>query len=344
VRQFRLGVLVSAFALAFVLPDAAAASPHIPVASGECPAWHFVPNVNYNCVAEFTVRASNGYRIRVSGSPSRTDVPEAIQISAQSPSATVVYTTIGSITSAGITASLGHLGKFSLRFRPSGRIRRLKVPKSCLKRRPPVVKARLGTFVGTIRFRGERGYTAVSTHRVKGGIGDPLAIGSEKLECEGSGAGRTEQGPVVLTALPRRDGPHFIATTDRSVATAASLSATSGGEERFVPGKGDRLFIASLAETRKEMLIFRIVAAAGPAGDFSFDNALNAATVTPPSPFTGSGLFGRNADGSTSWLGSLSVSVPGLGQVQLTGPNFKSQLTQATSGPTSHYEFFKNPW
>ena len=67
------------------------------------------------------------------------------------------------------------------------------------------------------------------------------------------------------------------------------------------------------------MSIERYTGASGGSEDFLFDDALTTAKVTPPSPFTGSGSFLRNADGSTNWTGTLGVPLPGLGTVRLTG-------------------------
>jgi hypothetical protein len=67
------------------------------------------------------------------------------------------------------------------------------------------------------------------------------------------------------------------------------------------------------------MRILRFAAALGGSETFVFDESLTSATVRPPFPFTGSGSFLRNPDGSISWTGTLAVSLPGLGSVQLTG-------------------------
>jgi hypothetical protein len=61
--------------------------------------------------------------------------------------------------------------------------------------------------------------------------------------------------------------------------------------------------------------------------------------VQPPSPFTGSGDFLRNADGSTSWTGSLAVPIPGLGTVKLTGG--KAELATVAEGLNSLEEELK---
>lgn len=79
------------------------------------------------------------------------------------------------------------------------------------------------------------------------------------------------------------------------------------------------------------LAIFRWAETRIPRSDFIFNNSLSAATVSPPAPFSGTGSFqhGANphgANGLNAWMGSLSVSLPGLGAVSLAGSNFKSRL------------------
>lgn len=319
----RIGLAMAAVAALWALPSAAGASPHRSKPfSGECPVGHVILNVSYSCAREFTVQGTNGYSITVSGegrSGSGRGGGE-IEISVKSRDADVVYLGRGTFTPTGMNASFGHLGKLSVRFRPSGKVSRVRVPKKCLKERPPIAMARLGTFVGSFRFRGKRGYTEVSAHRMRGGIGDPLAIEGGKPECEWHATAaekKEEEESIQLTASSKASGVSF---------SAAPLFGSWGGK-RSARFKGDDLFIASQSERAKGVqLILRVVAAAGPPDDFVFDTALTSATVTPPSPFTGSASFQRNADGSTSWTGSLSVPVPGLGTVGLTEPGYQSEL------------------
>ncbi len=280
-------------------------------------------NVTYSCASEFTLPGSNGYRITVSAEPSDSG-PADIQLSAEGRNATVVYGARGTATRTSMKASFGRLGRVSLRFRPSGKVRRVKVPKKCLKERPPVVTARLGTYVGTIRFRGERGYTKVSAHHVNGGIGDPLANTNKKLRCEKpvtNAQTMRELKEVALSASAQRAGIAFQAS--RLPVQFSRVNSPAGAS---IPKQDHYLFWVFAGERAERMSIFRSVAAGGPASDFVFDDALASATVSPPLPFVGSGSFLRSADGSTSWTGSLRVPVPGLGTVRLTEPGFQAEL------------------
>jgi hypothetical protein len=303
----------------------AAARPLIPPTAPPeaCPVGHVVLNVSYSCAAEFTLQGSNGFRVTVSGDPA-VGGPGSVDLSVRRGNENVVYSARGRVTPTSMQASFGRLGKVSLRFRPSGKVRRVRVPRKCLKERPPVVTAKLGTFAGSFEFRGERGYTKASTHRVAGAIGDPLANTDKELECETpvtKAQAKRELQEVVLGAADRH--AHIAFQASRLPVQLSGLKSPAGGS---IPA-GDRyLFWLFASERAERVSIFRVVAAVGPASDFVFDDALTTATVTPPAPFTGAGSFRRNGDGSTSWTGNLSVPVPGLGMIDLTAPRFKCEL------------------
>jgi hypothetical protein len=272
-------------------------------------------SVSYACAAEFTLPASNGYRITVSADPEgRSD---GVELTVAGHGANVQYIVPGKAGADTIKARFGDLGEVSVRFHASGRERDVRVPKKCMKERPRVVTSRLGRFVGTIKFRGEGGYTQVSARSAQGGTGDPLTNTAKKLQCEfreSEAERRRELESVSLEAAPPRAGIFFNA--GRLFGDFPALA----GKGKALPPKGDRyLFFVLAGERVGQMSIIRTTGAIGDAQDFLFDDALASATVRPPAPFTGSGSYLRNADGSTSWTGNLSVPVPGLGTVGLTG-------------------------
>ncbi len=299
-----------------VFPGAASAkqSASMIVAPEACPIRHVQLNVAYFCSLEFSLHASNGYRITVSGDPG--DGSRQVRLIAVGPAGTAEYSSEGVVTATTLSASFGHLGKVAVRFRPSGAVRRVKVSKRCLKDRPRTVTSRQGSFLGAIKFRGERGYTKVSARRAQGGLGDPLANTPKKLGCEfreSKAERKRELESVSLDASPPGAGVSF--TGFRLFGGSSRRGPRSGS-----PPSGNRyLFLASAIERAEGMSVTRYTGAIGGSSDFVFDDALTTAEVTPPGPFTGSGNFRRNADGSTSWTGTLSVPLPGLGTVRLTG-------------------------
>jgi hypothetical protein len=272
-------------------------------------------NVTYSCAAEFMLRGSNGYRITISAEPEGR--PGNVQLSAESHSGDVQYSAPAKVTGSTIKARFGKLGRVSVRFEPSGRKRNVRVPKKCMKGRPSVVTSRLGTFVGTIEFHGEDGYTRVSARSARGGIGDPLANTPQKLQCDFHESGaehKLELESVGLDGAPPGAGVSFSAFR-----LFGNFSHLIRPDESSPPPGGRYLFLVLASEKVGRMSILRTAGALGEFQDFVFDSALTTATVEPPPPFTGSGNFLRNADGSTSWTGTLAVPLPGLGTVGLTG-------------------------
>jgi hypothetical protein len=322
-----LGLLTLACLVLLALPGGALAEPGAPAgaATEACPIRHIVLDVSYYCTAEFTLRASDGYRITVSGEAG--NGPDDVELSARRGNEDVEYNARGTVTATGIEASFGRLGKVSLRFLPSGVVRRVRVAKTCVKSRPPVVSAQLGSFVGTIRFRGEGGYTKVRADRANGGLGDPLAI-APKLKCEAGlkSEKRQEAGVVRLTAsdLAPHGGIYF-------EAWASPLSRLALLTGPSTPQDDAYTFIVFAVEKKERMIIFRAAVAPGPAGDFVFDSALSSATVIPPVPFSGSGSFQRDADGTIAWTGDLAVALPGRGSVPLAGPGLRATLSSNSS-------------
>jgi hypothetical protein len=272
----------------------------------------------------FTLRGSNGYLISVLGAAGGRD-RSTVSLSAAHGSANATYTTEGTVSPTRMEASFGRLGAISLRFRSSGRVQHTPVPPKCrINGFPSVAKARVGTFIGTIRFRGEEGYTRISAHRITGRVGEPWAIlgGGRKDQCLSLGSGVNEAPGALLAASSAGEAASFSATAE----PPSSAPVTGSAPGVLAQQLGSYRFDGATMEKRSGMLISRSTSATGAAGDFIFGSALSSATLTPPDPFSGIGTFQRNADGSTSWTGSLSVSLPGRRKVRLTGPRFKSSL------------------
>ena len=75
------------------------------------------------------------------------------------------------------------------------------------------------------------------------------------------------------------------------------------------------------------MAVIRYGAAAAPSKLFDINDALTSATIAPPAPFHGKGVYSAAPDGMTSWTGPLSVSFPGAPRTPLTGPEFSAELS-----------------
>jgi hypothetical protein len=237
----------------------------------------------------------------------------------------VTYTTQRVGHSTTINASFGRFGAIAVRFIPSGKVLRAEPPSCSGGSSSSVVETRLGTFVGTIRFRGEDGYTAAHVRRARGGVGDfngPLREG-QRIPCEpslGEFFGHPEE--------PDGAGLVHLNADDRHRDISFGASPVSTGP----PGSSAQTYsFQGLAiESRGPLTIARAIAALGPASDFAFDTSLSSATVTPPPPFTGSATFQRVPGGSPIWAGTLSGPLPGRGEVHLAGSGFTGELR---SGP-----------
>jgi hypothetical protein len=207
-----------------------------------------------------------------------------------------------------VDAGFGALGQISMRFRPSGLVTYGKPQRGC--RGPDRYSYRHGVFVGSLDFEGEEGFTTVHAHRVKGTVAVP-----GRLRCEASGGEATGKAEARHGSKPTSFEAGW-----RSGLTARYLSASGGGERAT--------FAVSSYETQGRLAIYRRAFASGAASAFRTDSALSFATLSPPAPFSGTGLLRRNASGARNWTGSLAVSFPGDPGVPLTGSQFKTLLTR----------------
>jgi hypothetical protein len=267
--------------------------------------------------AAFGVRGSNGFRLDVESTGetltlaaserrppvatfSRAGVPKPGGVSNGAAS---IYRLRAGSGPRRIDAGLGRLGRIAVAFQPSGRTRVTRLgPEDgelACGRRITIVR-QLGTFVGTVEFRGEGGYTSVRVARAPGSIGTPLPSGC-------ASASRSPRG-VELAAVDRRSGTRFEA---RTTATGAAFLAT--WRERLEGG----------------VTVSRRAYAGAPRGTFDFDGDLTAAKVTPPAPFTGSARYLAAGSGTKRWRGDLSATFPGAA-IPLTGPGFRARVV-ATS-------------
>lgn len=206
------------------------------------------------------------------------------------------YIARGSIAGYRVRARFGGRGKINVRFEARRTVRRMPPPQCD---GPPKVTS-TGVFVGTIRFHGERGYTAVEAKRAPG----KLRI-VPRWKCGGAEAS-AENDPVLLEAK----GNHL------SFEAAVVRHQGEEGETRFIGGSFER---------RPRMRIFRGAWAFERGRAFVFDRGLTWATVAPPPPFAGSARFERGVGGPT-WIGSLTVELPGAGTASFVGDGLSARL------------------
>jgi hypothetical protein len=222
------------------------------------------------------------------------------------------YVARGTVTPNRIAASFGKFGSVDVRFRPSGR-----VVKSHFRRRchgADHMTSRLGVFVGNIRFRGEKRFIAVRAHRAKGSVRSPL-----DLNCAGGPArlsSRARGGQPLRTQSSAV--PTFLSVGWRHTVDSTELLAFSVGTRALLLVV-DQKSLGKMAEVRYALSIV-------PGKALTANEALTAATLKPPAPFEGKGIYRAAPDGSTQWGGSVSVAFPGAPRLPLTGEGFRAEL------------------
>lgn len=262
--------------------------------------------------AEFSLQGSDGYWVSVVGENNRATITVRKQSPDREQFIAAAYSVRATVSRSGLYADLGTLGEISLSFVPSTTVttkRRSKLPKGC--EAPRTIVRRQGAFVGTMRFEGEEGYTAVDATNVSGSVGTPEGILCGNF-VTGSKGGQNHRHTHVLP-------PPQLSVTSAKNALGFGAALTTGRQ--------NALFSAMLAERSGMISIVRWVSVVAPRSDFRFDHLLSVASVTPPLPFLGRAIFRRSSQRSRpTWTGSLTVSFPGSPEVSLTGQPFTSAV------------------
>jgi hypothetical protein len=268
---------------------------------------------------QFTIHGSHGYLITVVGFLSPR---QSVTLYAERGRSSVEYTVRGTVTEEELDANFGALGSIAVHFEPTGQTS--EAIEYCDSTHP-TVSVKTGAFVGTIDFHGERGYTSVNATRAEGGVGNSHALpgNRENAECQSTAAG----GEVVrkaefsiLEATSKREHLYFSAIATTSVEGPPDpLISTS----RVLLGAGS-------FTKEKHLEISRSVVIGAPASDFVFDSSLDSAIVEPPTPFAGKASLQTGPEGKSSWTGTLTAPIPGLGTVHLAGPSFHARINKST--------------
>ncbi len=221
--------------------------------------------------------------------------------------ASVQYEVHGMVSKGKIDAKFAGLGSVLLRFHPRGKAHLRREPDGICRGGDSLVQA--GVFVGRLDFEGEQDYTSVHATRIKGS-----KIETEKRICreEGDGNPPASLKAAFLQASSEKDGISFIAFKT---------------EYKSRPALSGASFNATITELRQRgMSILRSIEAAADLDAFSIARShghVDAATVTPPAPFTGSATYQQApAVDTEAWTGSFAGEFPGLGTVSLMGPEF----------------------
>jgi hypothetical protein len=304
--------------LAALLACASALSLATPAASAK-PGYFVFPG--YRSM-EVNLAGNNGYRISIDKSPRG-----YVSLSVSKEPNVIVYSARSLAPEKDrIKARFPGLGRVSVQFRPQGPPRKSS-PFPFPECRGGEILRQHGHFVGTIRFRGERGYTSVRASRVKGVIET-----ATKEVCKRSPSDNDPE-PAERTELW---------THSRSGGRAVGFSAYMLGDPIDLTS-----FDAMVAERRRGVGIFRWTVVTGARGDLLTGDTRPyplTATITPPAPFSGSAQYERTPGGDRTWTGSLAVTLPGLGRVRLAGPRFSPRLCQGSGCSGNSIDGHSLPW
>ncbi len=305
----------------------------LPAVTSAKPGYFFLPR---ETEASFAVRASNGYRIQVVGT--REGPRHRAKVLVGRGDTVATYRVPARIRRDSVRINLGALGRIDVRFH--ARRRETEESQPGCHGRPPAVEE--GSFKGTLRFRGEDGYTRFSAARVRGELWNAfrevckLSVG---LRARPGRGGPTRSARPMLGAAGRAKERDKSQLTELAAAwTGRSRAITSSYTSIKVPLKRDKVFSLAFAgaevrERRGRMHIERsalvvpdngALLLAPPAVD------TQGATLTLAPPFAGSASYESQLGATPTWSGSLRVHLPGADPVRLTGKRFVAAFCQGS--------------
>ncbi len=251
-------------------------------------------------MSKFTVNGTRGYRITIERTGHRVEL-----VASNGNSAAIYIVHSPATRDADIHARFPGVGLVSTHFEPSGSTSR--TPAIC--GGGPSIRQD-GVFRGTIKFRGERGFTRAKVDSARG-----FFFREPKENCKGKGHSGQNSKPIYSLVF---------------------VASKSPPESEFA---GSTSYFAVELKDRHGMRSSRVAAASSRSGTgFEMTGPANrpeAATVSPPTPFSGAASFHSTSGLSAEWTGDLMVELPGAGSVHLAGPQFRSQLCfgRACVGP-----------
>lgn len=202
--------------------------------------------------------------------------------------------------SPGIHATFGSLGQVGLGFH-----RQKKVVERPERNCRWIIE--VGVFRGKVSFVGEGGYVAVDATNPKGEI----------FRLPDGFCGLGSFRPGLPPGLPRET---VLAARMKTEAREVSFRASRERSDR-----GVIQFSAETSERVEGMRIDRSVRVSGKQGEFTATGTSRAA-VSPPAPFSGYATFRDPEPGPIAWEGPLTVTLPGLASLPLTGAGFTARL------------------
>jgi hypothetical protein len=205
----------------------------------------------------------------------------------KNPHAYAAYDTAGKSTAKRLVADFGDFGKVDLTFHPKDVTHPPLPGPHC----HGLYKVTFGVWKGIFKFKGENGYTKASAKKLDG------KYVVNDVTCRG---GHTNHTHVQLSA--QSGATNFTADVRKKASATPSFSVF----DQSVVGA---------------VYIFRTIGLRGDAKDFSYNGSYTKATVKPPSPFSGKGVYD-----SGLWTGTLQADMPGAPNTVLAGAGWSASL------------------
>jgi hypothetical protein len=275
--------------------------------------------------ATLNLRGSHGYAISIEGF-AVDGAPSEVSLTVRGAHETEAeYSVPATVSTQRLEANFGRFGRVSVRF-TGGPPHRRSRNKGCNLERE---STRRGSFAGTIRFRGEEGFTTVSASRARGSV-----VRTIDALCPHAKPAPPRRGRAPLSA-PDEDTLHTtVIEAGRKEPDGGTgfFYISSNGVFNGEPERGAvGLASAETFERRGRIEIERRGTFEMPARSLAVEEpaaGVQAAMLAPPSPLAGSAEYSKEADEPAIWSGDLRVSLPGAESLSLAGPGFESLLCQ----------------
>jgi hypothetical protein len=249
--------------------------------------------------AALVLHGTHGYGITVDAYPAHGARGAHVVVSVVGTRSYFRYTAPANLAGEGIHAGLGRFGRIDLRWVPDGRVGEIKLGCHGHGPRRQFFFDR-GAYVGTLRFQGGKGFTAVRAHRVEW----------QPAWYRGYNACRREGGEYT-------PGPGKILRADVGVRDPSVQFQT------YQPKAGAPVeYEAFDREAVGQVEVERTVSADGGPRSLISSPDFASATIEPPAPFAGTATFERTKGEHGTWAGDLSVEFPDGSVAPMAGSPF----------------------
>ncbi|MGN6815689.1 MAG: hypothetical protein ACTHK3_06335 [Solirubrobacterales bacterium] len=262
----------------------------------------------------------NGYSIELHAEDHR-----HVELSASKGAVSVGYSVLGHASSRRVDADFGTLGEVHIRFHLK---QELVVPlfpgkKRCGER----IGFYGGRFRGSVDFTGEPGVAGV--HSLHGGV----FLLHIKHICKHAHRRLTSSfsRSVEEKARPAEEVDLLSAKLKEEGRTISFEALQFKGDPRE-PHSTMSFLSADVSERLGRVKIERIAFEVTPKKVLRLSRRgkqPETAALEPVTPFAGSASYSAASEAPASWSGDLSIPLPGVGTVPLTGPGFSAELCRA---------------